>query len=90
MKKISIGCALLWGLCTFDAESSAVGCDTEINKVVKRVVVIFKIILNDGCLRRGCLRRGCLRRVHCIWIVGLHCWYELSLWSASLFHIVKM
>ena len=85
MKKVSIGCALLWGLCTFDAESSAVGCDAEINQVVKRVVVIFKIILNDGCLRRGCLRR-----VHCIWIVGLHCWYELSLWSASLFHIVKM
>jgi len=41
------------------AETSAIGCNAEINEVVKCVVIIFKIIVNrggrvtDGCRRGG-------------------------------------
>ena len=53
------------GLCTFDAESSAIGRNAEINQVVKRVVVIFKIIVKIWWLWCGGL--------HCLCIVGLDC-----------------
>ena len=32
-----------------DGETSAIGCNTEVNEIVKRVIIVFKIIVNRGC-----------------------------------------
>ena len=54
-----------------DAELSAVGCNAEINQVVKCVVVIFNGLDHCLCIVGVGLHCGCVG-LHC-GCVGLHC-----------------